>query len=166
MSYWEGKDKVCVWIRNKFSIDSTILDVGACNGFWHYLLPEYENLDGIEAFRPNYENLKDQKLYRNLWCEDIRNFQYDWYDIIIFGDIIEHMTPEEALKVLDYAKPRCTEMIISVPFLYPQEAIYDNPYEKHIQDDLTPELFEERYPGYEVFCRPREDYCYYHKRWE
>ena len=166
MSYWEGKDKVCVWVRNRFPINSSILDVGACNGFWHYLLPEYKNMDAIEAFRPNYNDLKEKNLYRNIWYEDIRSFQYDWYDIIIFGDIIEHMSPEEAKKVLDYAYPRCTDMIISVPFLYKQGAEYGNPYEVHIQDDLTPELFEERYPGYEVLCRPRDDYCYYHKRWE
>lgn len=163
MSYWEGKDTVCCWVRDIFPRDSSILDVGACNGMWHYLLPEYKNMDAIEVYWPNYEHLKELNFYRNIWCQDAREFKYDWYDLIIFGDIIEHMDPVEAKKMLDYAYPRCKEMIISVPFLYPQDNIYGNPYEVHIQDDLTAEKFERRYPGYSILCKPREDYCYYCK---
>ena len=47
MSYWEGKDEVCAWVRRNFDLDSTILDVGAYDGNWHYLLPEYKNIDAV-----------------------------------------------------------------------------------------------------------------------
>lgn len=164
MSYWEGKDEVCAWIRSNFNTESTILDVGAYNGNWHNLLPEYKNMDAVEVFKPNFENLKKLDIYRKTYYYDIRNFRYQWYDLIIFGDVIEHMTPEDARETLDYAKPRCRDMIISVPFLYKQDAIYGNPYEVHIQDDLTEKLFNKRYPGYSVLCKPRDDYCYYHKK--
>ena len=54
-------------------------------------------------------------------------------------------------------------MIVSVPFLYEQDMIDGNPYQIHKQADLTPELFDKRYPGFDILCRAREDYCYYHK---
>lgn len=160
MSYSYGKKEVCAWIRENFPSDSTVLDVGACDGNWLWRLPEYENMDAIDVYPPNMQRLIG---YRQKFCEDIRNFTYDWYDLIIFGDVIEHLPVEGAQAVLEYAKPRCRDLIIAVPFLYEQGAIYGNPYEVHIQDDLTPENFEERYPGYEVLCDPGHDYRYYHK---
>ena len=135
-SYGHGKDKVCGWVLANFPAGTEILDVGAC-----------VKLEG----------------YRQGFAADIRDFEYDWYDLIIFGDVIEHMTVEQAQAVLAYAWPRCRDMIVAVPWLYKQDAIYGNPYERHIQDDLTPELFAQRYPGFEVLCDPGHDYCYYHK---
>lgn len=162
-SYDYGKADVCNWIRTHFSRFSTILDMGACDGKWRYLLPRFRNMDGVEVFEPNYNHLKELNIYRNLYLADARTFEYDWYDLIIFGDIVEHMTPEEAKKMLDYAKPRCKDMIVVVPFLYEQGEEDGNPYNVHVQDDLTADLFEERFPGYGVLCAPTDDYRYYHK---
>ena len=164
-SYSYGKDEVCSWVRNRFPSDATILDVGACDGNWRRRLPEYPNMDAVEAFAPNVKNLGG---YRNVFNVDIRGWEYEWYDLIIFGDVVEHMSVVEAQAMLEYAKPRCKDMIIAVPFLYNQGAIYGNPYEVHVQNDLTKQNFEERYPGYEVLCNAASDYCYYHKSgvWE
>lgn len=159
-SYVYGKNEVCSWIRQNFPTDATILDVGACDGNWRTRLPEYPNMDAVEAFEPNLANLGG---YRNVFHADMRGWEYDWYDLIIFGDVIEHMTVEEAQAVLKYAKPRCRDLIIAVPFMYRQGAIYGNPYEVHIQDDLTETNFEQRYPGYAVLCDPGYSYRYYHK---
>lgn len=161
-SYFYGKPEICVWVRQHFPRSSTILDVGACEGNWRRLLPEYPNMDAIEAYRPNIARISGIG-YRTVILDDIRFFDYEHYDLIILGDVIEHLTVDEARAVLDYAAPRCRDLIIAVPFLYEQGAIYGNPYEVHIQDDLTPENFDERYPGFEVLLRARDDYCYYHK---
>lgn len=162
-SYNAGKKEVCAWIRENFPTDARILDVGACDGKWKKLLPEYENMYAVEAFAPNLKNLWE---YKGVFHTDIRGFEYGWYDLIIFGDVVEHMTPAEALAMLEYAKPNCKDMIIAVPFLYKQGAIHGNPYEVHVQDDLTAQLFEERYPGYAVLCNAARDYRYYHKKAE
>lgn len=159
-SYSYGKNEVCAWIRENFPANSTILDVGACDGIWKRLLPEYRNMDAVEVFGMNLPRLHG---YRRVFHKDIREHEYDCYDLIIFGDVIEHLSPKDARYVLDYAAPRCRDMIVSVPFLYVQGELYGNPYEVHIQDDLTPELFAERYPGFAVLCDPGHDYCYYHK---
>ena len=84
------------------------------------------------------------------------------YDLIIFGDVIEHMTVERAQTVLERAQSRCRDMIIGVPFLYPQDELYGNPWERHIQSDLTAEIFNERYPGFELLVKPINNYAYYH----
>ena len=50
----------------------------------------------------------------------------------------------------------------AVPFMYPQGEIYGNPYEVHIQEDLTLEVFDQRYPGFKpIFIDSK--YAYYVK---
>lgn len=159
-SYNIGKSEVCEWVRNHFSADAEVLDVGAGCGTWLRLLPEFQRMDAVEIFPPNYRQLIG---YRQKFLADIREFEYEHYDLIIFGDVIEHLSVEDAQRVLAYARPRCTDMIVAVPFLYPQEAVGGNEAERHIQDDLTAELFAERYPGFNVLFDTGENYCYYHK---
>ena len=162
-SYNLGKDIACSHVHNNFDLNATILDVGACDGKWRTLLPEYPNMDAVEAFAKNARKLRKMG-YRKVYQKDICDFQYEWYDLIIFGDVIEHLTVTQAQAVLEYASPRCKDLIVAVPFLYEQGEIYGNPYEVHKQPDLTMELFNERYPGLEVLWRPISGYCYFHKR--
>lgn len=156
-----GKDIVVSWIRESFPTNSEILDVGACDGKWRQLLPEYDNIDAVEIFEPSARYIEG--MYRNVFNVDILDFKYQHYDLIIFGDVIEHLTIENAQKVLRYAKRRCNDMIVAVPFLYPQGEIYGNPYEVHIQPDLTAEIFAQRYPGFDVLYDTGQRYCFYHK---
>lgn len=162
-SYYYGKEEVCSWIRQYYRRDARILDVGACDGNWRRLLPEYPNMDAVEAYGPNLGLLHG---YRAVYHADIRDFAYSAYDLIILGDIIEHLTVPDAQKVLAYAAGRCADMVVAVPFLYHQGAIYGNPFEVHIQDDLTAENFAERYPELEILLDTGHNYCYYHKRTE
>lgn len=161
-SYAYGKPEICAWVRQNFPRSVEILDVGACDGLWRRLLPEYYNMDAVEAFLPNFEKLRIAG-YRTVFLDDIRFFDFEYYDLVILGDVLEHLAVSEAQAVLEYIVPRCRDLIIAVPWLYQQGAIYGNPYEVHIQDDLTPEIFAQRYPGYEVLLDPGHGYCYYHK---
>ena len=161
-SYNKGKLEVVNWITSRFSRGSSCLDVGACDGKWYNLLGQYLNMDCIEIFQPNIDEYHLKEKYNNVFCKNIIDFEYEWYDLIIFGDVLEHMSIEDAQKVINYAKPRCRDMIIAIPFLYKQDELYNNPYEKHIQDDLTNELFHVRYPGFTAIWTDRS-YGYYHK---
>ena len=158
-----GKDEVVSWIRSNFDVSSSILDVGACDGKWRKLLPEYENMDAVEVFEPNISFFRLENLYRKVFNADIRNLKYKHYDLIIFGDVIEHMTASDAQAVLKYARRRCNDMVVGVPFLYPQSAIYGNPYERHLQPDLTMKIFNERYEGLKVLVNTGKNYCYFVK---
>lgn len=159
-SYSEGKTEAVKWICANFSCGSTCLDVGACDGKWSDLLRDYLVMDGVEVWQPYIEKYKLARKYRKLFETDIRSFTYRHYDLIIFGDIIEHLPVEDAQKVIDYAKYRCRNMIVAVPYQYRQGEKNGNPYEVHIQDDLTQELFKERYPGF-VPIYKTDTYAYY-----
>ena len=158
-SYNIGKDVVCEWIRGHFDPEDEILDVGACDGKWRRLLDEYRNMDAVEVFRPYAEKLTG---YRKVYIEDVCCMKIGWYDLIIFGDVIEHMNVEDAQGVIEYAWHRCKDMIIAVPWRYIQGPVDGNPWQEHIQDDLTPEIFAERYPGFEVIFAT-DKYAYFHK---
>lgn len=157
-----GKMAVREWIERTFPKSASILDVGACDGKWRRILSNYPDMDAVEIWPPNAEAIQD--MYRTVTCADIIGLKYPKYDLIIFGDVIEHLSIDDAKKVLRYAKTRCTDLIVAVPFLYPQGAIFGNPYEIHLQPDLTHELFMQRYPGFEVLHDTNRNYCFYHKR--
>lgn len=159
-SYDAGKRTVRDWIRANFEKNINILDVGVSDGKWRTLLSDYPNIDGVEIFEPYARNVSG--MYRDIFIADIKDFKYDWYDLVIFGDVIEHMHVEDAQKTLEYAKSRCRDMIVAVPFLYVQGEVNGNVHEIHIQWDLTREIFARRYPDFKVLYDAAENYCYYH----
>lgn len=164
-SYNEGKLEVVEWVKQNFPKGSTCLDVGACDGKWFSLLGDYLAMDAVEIFLPNIDKHDLRNKYRMVYGVDIAYLPYKWYDLIIFGDVLEHMTVAKAQKVVEYARPRCKDMIIAVPYLYTQPPIYGNQWEEHIQNDLTPEIFDKRYPGFTPIIK-FNDYGYYHKDYQ
>jgi hypothetical protein len=157
-SYKFFKEDIRNYLINKYPPKSTILDVGAGSGTYALLLGDYFELDAVEVYKPSAEYIEGR--YRKVYNEDIRDFKYKRYDVIIFGDILEHLEVNEAQKVLGYAIPRCNEIIVAVPYQYKQGAIYGNDYEIHKQDDLTPENVIERYPYLELLYG-NDKYGYY-----
>ncbi len=154
------KQDVKKWIYDNFDKDSTILDVGAGRGTYYDLLEgKYKKMDAVEIYQPNITDYELLKKYRSVSCRNIVDFEYDHYDLIIFGDVIEHLTVEDAQKVLKYAEGRCKNMLVAVPYKWVQDG-NENVYEKHIQDDLTHELVLERYPLL-ILLRGDKRYGYY-----
>ena len=117
----------------------------------------------VEVFKPNIDNYKLEEKYRHVYNVDIKDFKYDYYDVIIFGDVIEHLSVEDAQKVLEYALPRCKQVIVALPYQYKQGEEYGNIYEIHKQDDLTCDIIKERYP-YLKLLFGNEEYGYYIKK--
>jgi len=155
-----GKKETYDYLVKKFPKGSTCLDVGACDGKWSSLLGDHFKMYAVEAFKQNADNIQDK--YEEVFNIEMQKFQYEWCDCIIMGDVIEHMTPKEALYVIAYAYPRCTELVIAVPYFYAQGAMYGNPYEEHKQPDLSHEIFMERYYGFRVLLK-NDGYGYYIK---
>ena len=158
----DGKKEVIAWIRENFSPDSSILDVGAgYEATYRKLLPEYSNIEAVEIFLPSAEKILDK--YKKVYVQDFKDFKWNKkYDLIIFGDIIEHLTPQDANNVLKIASKYCKDLIVAVPFLYRQGPCYGNEAERHLQDDLTNEIMLSRYPMLKVLVDPGNNYCYYH----
>ena len=157
------KQEVKEYLISKFHPNIRILDVGAGEGTYYDLLSDYfKNIDAVEVFKPYIDkyNLKDK--YNEVFNKNIKDFKYVYYDAIIFGDIIEHLSIEEAQEVLDYAKDRCKELIVAVPYQNKQGIEEGNVYEIHKQDDLTPKNMLERYPMLKELYRDN-NYGYYVK---
>ena len=130
-------------VRKSFNQGATILDVGAGWGKYQKLFPDFV-VDACEIWPPYKEELK--KNYRKVFIKDVCDLKFGFYDIIIMGDVFEHIEVERAKKLLEYIYHRCQQLYVVVPFLYEQGEVGGNPYEIHLQDDLTPSVMAKRYP--------------------
>lgn len=162
-SYNINKDKVKNWIYENFDENASILDVGAGRGTYKNLLGDgYRNIDAVEIYYPNIIDYKLHEKYRFVSNKNVIGLEYPHYNLIIFGDVIEHMSVEDAQNVLEYARMRCDDLIVAVPYRYFQNG-NENKWEEHIQNDLTQQNILERYPYLgPLFIDPA--YGYYHKK--
>ena len=162
-SYPQGKQEVKNFLQSVLAPDAKICDMGPGGGTYYNLLGNRYNWTGVEIWHETAEYLKDK--YNQIYEMDIRNFEYPTdYDLVIFGDVLEHMTVKEAQLVLQKAKSHSHSILVAVPYKLKQEAIYGNNAEVHIQDDLTPEIFNQRYPDFKLIYQIPNLYGYYY--WE
>jgi len=164
---WNGgpsyRTLVLKYIRENINSAATVLDVGPGVGTYAKLLNEYRNMDAVEIWEPYIEEYGLRAIYRNIYIANIVEFDFEWYDLIIMGDVLEHLTVEDAQNVITKIVPRCKELLVGVPYECPQTGRI-NKYERHMQPDLTPELFENRYGYYLKSLAQNEGYGYYVKR--
>ena len=156
-----GKTQIKQFLIEYLKPNAKICDMGAGGGTYQKLLGSEYNWTAVEIWHESAEYIK--QFYNKVYEEDVRTFNYpEKYDLVIFGDIIEHLTVEDAQQVLNKAEQNSNAILIAVPYMYPQKEIFGNKAEKHIQDDLTPELFNQRYPGFELIYS-HNNYAYYWK---
>lgn len=138
-------------IVTRWGHETTVLDVGAGQGKYRYLLPSYPNVDAVEIWAPYVARWNLTELYRHVYVGDVaelvghETWEHLAYDVAIFGDVLEHLEVDVAQRVLERVVERVADVIIVVPYRYPQEPDDDNEHQRHVQDDLTPELMTERY---------------------
>lgn len=141
-----GKAEIKTWICSRVPSYGTILDVGAGSGTYFDLLKDKNYLmEAVECYPPAISYLEQK--YQKVYNVDICNFTYDYsYDLIIFGDVLEHLCVEDAQRVLNEAILRSALVLVAVPFEYEQGPIEDNKAEMHLQPDLNEAIMKERYP--------------------
>jgi len=136
----EGKPLSIYWIKKLNP--KTVLDVGAGIGTYHSLIKNegivIEKIDALEVWQPYIEKYELETKYNKVFNVDAREWQ-DWnYDLVILGDILEHMSKEEAISVWKNVSKQAKAAIISIPIIHcPQGHDHDNPYEEHIKEDWT-----------------------------
>jgi len=122
---------------------SSVLDVGAGRGAYATILyPFLPNLviDALEVWGPYIEKYGLEKKYRNVYLADAREHDDYGYDLVIFGDILEHMPKEDALSLWDKVSQQANFALISIPIVHmPQDEIDGNPYEVHEEEDWSVE---------------------------
>lgn len=147
----QGKDTIVRWIKRLPNRPEKVLDVGAGCGTYYDLLKEqiYPDvpepwIDGIEVWPKYIEEFDLRNKYRTLYDMDARAFNFGRdYDLVIFGDILEHMKREDAIKLVNKAKEHCSFYIVSIPVSYcPQGEEHGNPYQKHIRENYNDEIVD------------------------
>jgi SAM-dependent methyltransferase len=139
------------YLVENFDPSSTILDIGCGHGFYIKLLKDYfQKFDAVEVWQPYIEEYKLTEMYDNVFNVNILDFEFDHYDIIIMGDILEHLSREDAKNILNRLKDKCKELIVVVPYYLPQDEVFGNKYEIHLQPDLDDEIMAEHYPMLEM----------------
>jgi predicted TPR repeat methyltransferase len=144
-----GKTQTAEWFRNNQSSIKRVLDVGAGAGTYPKLIKQEHSMCqtaewiGIEAWGPYIEQFDLKSLYNQVVNCDARKL--DWatlgrFDVAIAGDVLEHMTKEEAVVLVNEILENCGTLIISIPIRYmPQDDIDGNPFEIHVKPDWTHE---------------------------
>jgi hypothetical protein len=151
-SYHYFKDNFKSHLQKNFASNIKILDVGPGSGsYFDLLCNDFTNIDAVEAFEPYiYQfNLRDK--YKNVYVQDILEFNYNDYQYIILGDVIEHLSIRDAQNLLANIFMKGIYCMVAVPYLLEQDAVGGNVYEIHKQPDLTPMNFRDRFPMMETF---------------
>lgn len=149
---WSGHH-VREMITMLYPPDTRILDVGAGQGKYRVLLPEYEYIWAVEVFEPYVTGNRLREIYHNVIVQDVRDFinesGYSFLSgmVVIMGDVLEHLTRDDAQYVLrELRRYNVEEIIVVVPYEYPQDEEDGNVHQAHLQDDLTVESMTRDYP--------------------
>lgn len=126
------------------------LDVGPGAGKGAKLFGEgCDYIDAVEVWRKNIFEFDLQTKYREVLCQNVMDLsagQLSGYDLLFLGDMLEHLAVRDAQQLIGRAKAIQARLLVQVPFLYPQGEVDDNPFERHLQADLTRAVMAQRYP--------------------
>ena len=149
----EGKELVKDFcIKNNIK---TVLDVGPGEGTYYYALKEagIERLDAIEIFPPYLDTYQLRSKYNAIYLGDIYDFDYDYagpYDLVILGDVVEHMVEERGRKVIQDAVNNSRFVVVSLPIYgYAQGPACGNEHEAHVEQ-YSDKSFREVIKNYEL----------------
>ena len=121
--------------------DKPVLDVGAGCGTYSTLFRG--QLKGpwtaVEIFEPYIEQYGLRSKYDHVSNTDIRVTPFlPGFGVCFLGDVLEHMTVEDAKAVVACAREIAEFVIVSIPIgFYPQGEYAGNPYEVHVTDNWT-----------------------------
>ncbi|UCD82317.1 MAG: hypothetical protein JSW26_13100 [Desulfobacterales bacterium] len=168
---------------------ASLLDIGVGNGKIGFIARDFLDvilgeryrkedwqirIDGIEIFSAYIQN-HQKAIYDKIFIGDAFEIidSVGPYDLIVLGDVLEHLNKEMALQLLDKCIARTKgHVIINIPLGegWHQPEICGNPYEKHLSswqpDDFQPfacdhKLFHYSAGPYGIFLIKKEDYIDY-----
>lgn len=153
-----GKEETLRWVKEKASTINKVLDIGAGSGTYAKMLKRNHKVCnsafwiGVEAWEPYIEKFDLRSLYDILINQDARKL--DWteignVDITFAGDVLEHMTKEEAVDLVEKILDHSRYLVISIPtMVYHQGEAYGNPYEVHVKPDWSHKEVKETWDKY------------------
>lgn len=160
------KSDVRAYFEKYININCKILDIGAGVGTYSKLLRNLGyKIDCIEVWLPYIIEYKLNELYDNVIVGNIMNYDISNYDVIIMGDVLEHLSVNDALKIMDAIETNNQICLVAVPYELKQGEHYGNKYEIHNQSDLTNEIVLDRYKNLNLLFNSKcYQYGYYINR--
>ena len=153
-SYPIYKDSVRNWFLQNVPLDTTILDIGAGCGTYSDLIRGYGyKMDAVEIWEPYISQYGLKNKYGWVYEENVLKMPLDVlgaYDFYILGDVLEHLSVEDAEWLMKFLKFAGKQYLVAVPYVMEQGEYEGNVHETHLQPDLTPEIMLERYPDLEL----------------
>jgi ubiquinone/menaquinone biosynthesis C-methylase UbiE len=129
----------------------SVLDVGCGEGNSIELIGKRDMLVGIDTWKPYLEKAKERKIYDELICKDIKkmDFKDKSFDAVIFISVLEHLTKEDGLKVIEDIQRIARKLVVVMTpsSFFEQDEFDDNPYQKHLSGHWESLLAEK---GFEV----------------
>ncbi len=163
ISYFKFKNLITIYLKRNIPQGSTALDVGFGQGIYGHLQKDFFKIDGIDIYEPS-KNQNTERIYSQIYIKDICSFEYEWYDLVIMGDVLEHLSIENAQKVINYAKEHSNFILVAIPYCQAQVFTEGNTYETHLQSDLTHDIFLERYGNFKLIrCDKLHGYYFWKK---
>ena len=169
----------------------SLLDVGLGNGKIGFIARDYldvmrgergkfkrkdwkTKIDGIEVF-PEYIQDHQRAIYDEIFIGNAFDVvdTLGNYDMIVLGDVLEHFEKNQAYRFLDKCIAHSNRhLIVCIPLgeKWTQEAIYGNPYERHLSfwsfEEFEPFISNHKIfhypPGpYGAFLIKKQDYLDY-----
>ena len=151
-SYRWFDTKALEWIEQNFGPGIHVLDVGPGMGKYETYLQRSVVLDAVEPDTSYIIKFELNTRYAKVFNTTIQSFIFEHecygnhYDLVIMGDVLEHLKVETAQRVVKYFVGKETALLVQVPFLYKQDHVKKDDFEKHLQEDLTAIVMHHRYP--------------------
>ncbi|MFF9175969.1 class I SAM-dependent methyltransferase [Streptomyces sp. NPDC014793] len=141
----EGKD----WSLERFKRHQpkTVCDVGPGEGTYAKLFRPHEPDEpgvwwtAVEIHKPyinrfKLKSTKTRKMYDEIHVEDARESEEHLFhrDLVIFGDVLEHVERDDAVALLQKAEAAgAWNILVSLPIVEaPQGEVDGNPHEAHV----------------------------------
>ncbi len=131
----QGKDVALKWYEQLKP--KTVVDVGPGIGTYSILMRPAHRAHwvGVEVWEPYVNQFSLNDLYDEIVVADARYVDPATYesDLVIAGDIIEHMDKDDGKGLIASIKKRTKNFFVSIPIRhYPQGPWQGNPYEEHV----------------------------------
>lgn len=148
------------WI-NEHGI-ATVLDVGAGAGYYGSAIrrscPSVAVIDAVEIFPYYQTRFSLDEIYDAVTIADARTITSFPYDLVILGDVIEHMPRADAVALWAAISASARFAYIAMPIGLCEQTGNDvpddatetcimNPYEEHVEPEASTEEIVRLFPG-------------------
>lgn len=122
-----------------------VLDIGAGSGTYADLVQRsgpLAHLTAVEIHAPYVTMFGLRGRYDEVIVADVRGIELPEAEVVILGDVLEHMPLADAVAVWEKARRAArTAVFLSLPIVpWPQGPQFDNEHEAHVEDWSHPKV--------------------------